>query len=380
MTAPAQIPWTTLVEFPVTDLPVISLYLDMRPDNNNKKTKHEYFFRNELHPRLRTYRPHTPAFESFERDIARIEQYVAEELRSSADAVAIFACAGLNGFFETIPLDAPVEDNALYIYQRPHLYPLLKLSDQHPRYAAVLLSTDTARLHVFGLNESLTEATIESDRYNRTQVGGYSQSRYQRHVDHWREQHVKDVADRLERIVRQEGIAHVVLAGDDTVVAMLRGLLPPHVANKVVDTVRLDMSAPEHELLEHTMTALRRHDARSDGEKVERVFEEYRGNGLAVAGLEPVLEALARGQVMELLVSADFDRQFPGLTPIRSGLLPPIADGEVPPLDPTATREADLPAELTARARHTGATVSFIEDISLLSGVDGVGALLRFRV
>ncbi len=380
MTAPAQIPWSTLVEFPVTNLPVISLYLDMRPDKNNKKTKHAYFFRNELHPRLRTYRPHTPEYESVERDIARIEQYVDEELPASADAVAIFACAGLDGFFETIPLDAPLQDNALFVYQRPHLYPLMRVNDQHPRYAAVLLSTDMARLHVFGLNETVGETSVESERFNRTQVGGYSQSRYQSRIDHWREQHVKDVAETLERVVRQENIAHVVIAGDDTVVAMLRGLLAPHVASKVVDSVRLDMTTPEHELLERTMEALRRHDARTDGEKVERVFEEYRGNGLATAGLEPVLEALARGQVMELLVSADFDRQFSGLTPVRAGLLPPIADGEDAPADPTTTREVDLPAELTARARHTGATVTFIEDVSLLSGVDGVGALLRFRV
>jgi peptide subunit release factor 1 (eRF1) len=34
---------------------------------------------------------------------------------------------------------------------------------------------------------------------------------------------------------------------------------------------------------------------------------------------------------------------------------------------------------LVTRARQTGARVTFIEDPALLSGVGGVGALLRYR-
>lgn len=380
MTTPNEIPWDALVSFEATTLPVVSLYLDTRPDGDNKRTGQAYFIRNELLPRLDTFRAHTPERTSLERDVERIRRYLDETLRPSARAVAIFACAGAGDFFVAIPLDVPLERSELHLYHRPHLYPLVRLTDQYPRYAAVLLDTRTARIHVFGLNASEGSGSLTNRKpLQRTDVGGYSQKRYQRHVDHWREQHVKEVAAALAGVVREEGIEHVVLAGDAVVIPMLDAELTQEVREKVVDVVRMDVRAPEHELLHETLEALRAHDARTDAGKVERLIDEYRAGGLATVGVDGTLEALARGQVMELLVSADFDRRHAERERVRAALVPPLADGEEVPADQNAEREVNLAAELTTRARHTDAAVTFVEDATLLGGFDGVGAFLRFR-
>jgi peptide subunit release factor 1 (eRF1) len=43
-------------------------------------------------------------------------------------------------------------------------------------------------------------------------------------------------------------------------------------------------------------------------------------------------------------------------------------------------RSAAIADELVARARHTNADVTFIEDATKLAGCGGVGAKLRFRL
>ena len=44
-----------------------------------------------------------------------------------------------DGLFTVIPLDAALDGHQLFVGPVPHLYPLVRLIDQHPRYAALLV-------------------------------------------------------------------------------------------------------------------------------------------------------------------------------------------------------------------------------------------------
>src|SRR4051812_30780428 len=77
-------------------LPVISLYLDLRPDQHGKDN-YSPFIRKELPARAGTYPLHSPERESIERDTERIEAYLADRVAPSANGLAIFACAGRDG-------------------------------------------------------------------------------------------------------------------------------------------------------------------------------------------------------------------------------------------------------------------------------------------
>ena len=80
--------------------------------------------------------------------------------------------------------------------------------------------------------------------------------------------HAKEVVDAVERIVREEGINKILLSGDDVILPLLRDQMPKHVAEKVVDIVKMDMRTPEHDVLDKTIDALREHDAEDDRERV----------------------------------------------------------------------------------------------------------------
>ncbi|HWS88445.1 MAG TPA: Vms1/Ankzf1 family peptidyl-tRNA hydrolase [Pyrinomonadaceae bacterium] len=374
-----------LAEFEPVELPVLSLYLNAQA-NEHGRQDFERFLRKEFSERARIFQAHSPERESFERDVERIGEYLRDELRPETNGVAVFACAGAEEFFEAVQTAAPIENHRLYIYNQPHLYPLARLMDQYPRYAVLVADTNRARLFVFGRGKALSSDEIQNVKTRGAKVGGWSQMRYQRHLENYHLQHAKEVAEQLEQVVREDNIEHVILAGDEVIIPQLKEQFPKAVAEKVVDVLSLDINAPEHEILSESLAAMREHDLVSDQDKVQELLNEYRAGGLAVVGSTDTLEALAMGQVEELVIAAqqqnvEGDREDVAILSDAGEVAEPVVAGDDG--GTVANIDADsviVSADLVARARQTGARITFIEDPALLEEVGGCGALLRYRI
>ena len=365
-----------LSAFEPVNLPVISVYLDMQPDQHGRD-QYGTFVRKVLGERLKTYGKDQAARESLERDVERINAFLEEDVERSANGLAIYACHGAN-LFETIQMAAPIDDHWLFVGPVPHLYPLARVNDQYPRYAALLVDTNAARLFVFSLGVAESQQEIANVKTRKTSMGGWSQARYQRHIDNFHSQHMKEVVDILDRVVREEAITRIVLSCDEIARPLLMEELPQHLAEKVVDVVRMDINAPEHEVLKESLDALRAQDATTDEERVDQMIGAWRAGGLAVVGPEDTLEALQMGQVEELLIAARPDALRrassvpPGSTPG-----PVEVETTAPNADPDRLKIAD---ELVTKAQATAARIRFVENADLLHEVGGVGALLRFKI
>ena len=373
-----------LAGFEPVGLPVLSLYLNAQA-NEHGRQDFERFLRKEFSERARTFKAHSPERESFDRDVERINLYLRDELRPETNGVAIFACAGAEEFFEPIQTVAPIENHRLYIYNQPHLYPIARLMGQFPRYAVLVADTNRARLIVIGRGKALSSDEIQNVKTRGAKVGGWSQMRYQRHLEQYHLQHAKEVVDQLERIVREDDIEHIILAGDEVIIPKLKEQFPKTVADKIVDVLSLDINAPEHEVLAESMEAMREYDAQTDAEKVARLLDEYRAGGLAVVGSTDTLEALAMGQVEELVIAArqqhvEGDREDVAILSDNEVAEPVVAGqdgGAVANLEADSVIVAD---DLVTRARQTSARITFVEDPSLLEEVGGCGAFLRYRI
>src|SRR5207247_3840467 len=288
-----------------------------------------------------------------------IREYV-ETVDRSANGLALFSSSAAD-LFEAIPLAAPIEEHRLYISDQPHLYPLARVVDEYPRYAVLLADTQSARMFVFAVNALEREAQVEGTRTKHHKKGGWAQARYQRHTENYHLHHAKEVIDTLARIVRDEAIASVVIAGDEVIVPLIREQLPKDIAERVVDILRLDIRTPERQVLEASLSALREQDAHSDRERVDAVLGAYRANGLGAVGVDGVRRALELGQVDELVITATLDALK------ADAAQEPRGQREGTPAERTIEeRTAD---ELIAKARQTAAKVRFIEDPSLLAAV-----------
>lgn len=364
-----------LAAFAPVDLPVVSFYLSTQADRRGRANFNS-FVRKELKARSRTFPMRSPARVSFDTDAERIKAYL-ENIRPSANGVAIFACAGNGDFFETIALDAPVDEHKLYVYHQPHLYPLARLSDQFSRYAALIADTNAARIYVFGIGRNLGESNVKNPNVSKTQVGGWSQARYQRHIKNYHLHHAKEVVDVLDRVVRKDDVNHIVLAGDEVILPVLRRQFPSHLSERVIGTLRLDIRTPEHVIAERTLEALQMYDAKTDVERVGRLLDEYRAGGLAVVGMHDTLAALSLGQVDELYLSASLEEIHGDDEMVGRGLIDESKKEGVLKGD-GATITVKVADELVTRARQTGANITFVENAALLAGVGGIGATLRY--
>ena len=374
-----------LARFGPVPYPVVSLYLNTQA-NAQGRDQFQTFVRQEFKSRSATYPAGTPDRDSLDKDLERIATYLENDLEPSANGVAIFACSA-GELFEAVQLTAPIEHHWLYIGDKPHLYPLARVDSAYPRYAAVVADTNTARIMVFATGELVNQEDLQGEKTRRTSQGGWSQARYQRHIENFHLQHAKEIVEALERIVQQEDIAQILLAGDEAITPLLREQMPKHLLDKVVDEIRVDTRATLTEVLDATREAMEKLNERSDKEKVEMALDGYRGGGLGVVGPEKTLDALVKGQVDELLLTANLDvmRRISKRAAMATGpdstLLEPAVEteaaGEAAQADPQVVRLAD---EFITRATQTGARVTFLEDASLLENYGGVGALLRFRV
>jgi len=360
------------------DLPVVSLYLNLTPDQHGRE-RHDVFLRKAFAERRKAFDPHSAEHASLERDTERITEYLASQVDPSRNAVAIFACSGAGEFFEAIQLDVPIEDHWLFIAAVPHIYPLVRLVDQFPRYASVLVDTHRARILVFGLGAVERRAEVVGVKTRRTSMGGWSQARYQRRADHMHQQHLKEVADALETIVRRDNVQHVIVAGDDVVVALLRDEMPKFLTDRLLDVLKLDRTAGDDAIIEATLDVLRAKDAETDAERVRDVVDAWQSGGLGVVGPEATLRALELGQVDELLIAGDPQAIKPVQTLPQDAAPEPLAV-ETSSSRESAPRQIQLSDELVTRAQQTAAPVRIIENRDLLKPYGGVAASLRFRI
>ena len=361
---------------PSEQIPVLSLYLDAGPDQHGRES-YGAWLRKTLGDRARALKG--DARKSFDQDAQRITEFLGSDAKRSANGLAIFACSA-RGLFETVQLDVPLHDHWLFVGSVPHLYPLARLNDQYPRYAALLVDTHSARLFVFGLGAAESGTEVHNVKTRKSSAGGWSQARYQRHLANFHLQHMKEVVDTLERVVRDEQINQIVISCDEVTKPTLLEQMPQHLAARVVDVVRLDVNAPERDVLMATLDALRERDAETDAERVAALLDAWRAGGLGVVGPEETLQALEMGQVEELVITAT-----PELLRRATALAAPVAPGPVD-VDTSApaagidTERHKLADARVTKAQQTSARIRFIEDPHLLGDVGGVGAILRFRI
>lgn len=353
--------------------PVLSMYINTQPDQHGRDN-YASFVRKALDSRASAYSSRSVEKESFDSDSSKIADWLRSELLPASNGAVVFACAGAGEFFDTLQLEAPIDEHEFHVGRMPQLNTLARVNSEYPAYAAVVADTNTARIFVFGLAHMLNSESIENTKVrSRTQVGGWSQARYQRHVENYHLHHVKEVVDRLDKLLQHERVEFVIFAGDEVILPILREQLTPRLAQRVIDGPKLDISTPEHVVLEATLAAVREHHATSISQEVSSMLDKSRAGGLAAADLDNVLTALVNGQVDTLFLSTSSARlgTGDGKTREKFARLLPVAEA-------ASASVTELAGALVTRAYQTSASVRFTEDAAL-QAAGGVGATLRYR-
>ena len=360
-----------------TEFPFISVYLNTEP-NEHGRADFNVFLKKQLSEHQDKIKEDSKERESFDRDAERISEYAAK-INPSANGVAIFACSGANDFFKTVEFDVPFQNDRFFVFNKPHIYPMARLMDQNPRYAIVLADTNSAQIYVSQRGRILEQEEIQNEKTNRSEVGGWSQMRYQRHNDEIHKKHAKEVIEALAEIVREDNIKQVILAGNEEVtIPLLREELSKELEEKIIGTIRMDVKTPEKEIFEAAEQAIKQQDTLRDKAKIDYLKEQNYDDGMGVTGVAKTLKALENGQVQELYISANFDE-----IEYNEGQINKILKDYAPgngSTTPNVKEARQIADELIKQGIATAEDVRFIEDEHLLKEFGGTGALLRFKM
>jgi peptide chain release factor subunit 1 len=381
----------TLGSFEPDGYTFLSLYLNTEA-NETGRENYPVWLKKRLSEEGRTYNDDPDGTERFGKVIEKINGFVDEEADPAANGIAIFAALGDEQIFEAVQLAVPFRENQMFRYDRPYLFPLVRAIYQNPRYAVLWADTNKADIYIFGGENRIRSDNDADERVeniqnrvtNRTQVGGWSQARFQRHVDNFHLQHAKEVVAELEEIMRKKEIDQLILCGDETtIIPILRPQLSKAVDEKIVAVINMSQYDSTEEIHTRTLEAIGIENATRDKAKVEDVNNAAKAAaGLGTLGVADTLRALSNGQAQELVLSADIDSIEYGPAEIE-GILEEYrphdehAPTETLPIGQFAGEVAD---QLILRAINTDAKITFIEDASLLRDAGGVGSILRYNM
>ncbi len=136
-----------LADIESENLPVLSIYLDMQPQETGARPALRsglVVLKDRLREIEKTFPPRGDDLDSFKADAARVERYLKEELAPATQGLAVFACSGRE-LFETVEVGVPFE-NQVSVGPMPDLYQLVRLLDEHETALVAVVDTNTARI------------------------------------------------------------------------------------------------------------------------------------------------------------------------------------------------------------------------------------------
>lgn len=308
-------------------------------------------------------------------DFDRIRRFFEQEfVRDGAQGVGVF-CGSLDGLWATRELVASVPD-AVHVGRQLHLAPLARLVDRGGGALVLMATREQGRFYELrdGRLEELADLSDRQPR--RHDQGGWSQARMQRHVDELATDHLRDVAEELDKRVRaSQGGIRVVVFAPEASRAELSGLLSQEAQNAVAGWAHAEAHATSADLLELAAPVLEQVRVQRERELVERWREEAGREGRAASGWAATLEAASDARVETLLLDAAAGRaawRCPSCGR-ASG-----TEGACP-LDGTAMErvESGLDLAIQQTVIHGGG-VLVLEHVPDLGPLEGMAALLRF--
>ncbi len=312
--------------------------------------------------------------EGLRRDRERVREYFENEFdRDGTLGLAVF-CASLDNLWAALPLSASVPD-AVKVNRSLYLAPLVSLVGRGE--GALVVFVGRERGDVYRLRAGRLEEIVEQhdETPGRHDQGGWSQARYQRHIEKLVHDHLKEVAEHVDGQVRRlRGPRLIVVASEETR-PEFESELSNDARKAIIGWTSAEAHATPAELLELVEPLLESWRGEQETEAVERWKEEAGRNARASSGWGPTLEAASDGRVDLLLFQEGADREAwecPACGRLE-------IEGGACPLDGTQLehREDGLDLAVHQTLAH-GGTVWAIRQRQDLEPVEGIGALLRF--
>ena len=312
--------------------------------------------------------------QALRKDFDRIRRYFTDEFdRDGARGLAVFA-AGLDNAWTALPLSESVPDG-IKVGRQFYLAPLVPLVGRGEGALVAAVNRERGQIYRLRGGRLVDLADRSEEQPRRHDQCGWSQARFQRHVDELAAEHMRTVAEELNRQVRRLHRPSIVVACAEEYRSEFEELLSQEARAALAGWVNAEAHAGPAELLERARPVLEGWLARQEESTLERWREEAGRNGRAAAGWEQTLEAASDGRVECLLFDESVDRQVWQCPACGRAS---TSEGNCP-LDGTRMEQrADGVDVAVHQALAHGGSVWAVRHSPDLGPAEGIAALLRF--
>jgi peptide chain release factor subunit 1 len=329
----------------------------------------------EAHRSLLEHEVREAAHEDLERCRAFVDRF---QPRGACRGLALFSCSGRD-FWQHYPLPRPVPDQFAW-GAHPLVLPALRLMEEYPRTAVILVDREQGRYFGGRLGEVEELASMREDTPRRVKEGGWyglAERRIERHIEDHVRRHLKKVAAEAREVFCEWPVAALLVGGNQELFEEFRRCLHPSLRERWAGTLPVAANASieqVHEVVLGAETELRQ--AR-ESESLRQLYEESGAGHCGVVGVVETLRAVYFGEVDRLLVDADL--HLAGYGCERCGALAqtnrhcPICESS------SLSPRRDLVDEAIEAALAHGGQVEVVGEHAQFRAEGGIGALLRFQ-
>jgi len=310
--------------------------------------------------------------EYFDENVSLVMKYLKQNPLKSG-SLCIFACWALD-FFKAIPLTVPVK-NLVWIDSSPYIRPLAELQDEYEDVAVVVADNKKAQIFLISAAVANSEEVIKGNVKNHVKKGGWSQKRYERRRDKQLHLYAHEIVEALSRLHMEENFRRILLVGGKKILHLVHESLPHELQKQVVEK-HLYLGQKEGEIHKDIMDMLFEQERMSEQDLWEKIRAEYFRGGLAVVGLDEVLEAAKERRVEKMIVTRTFrpeGRKCYNCSNIHSGVVEACSA-----CGSKSLFKVDVVNEIVEMLEQTGADTDFINPIQALIDAGEIAALLRY--
>lgn len=294
-----------LAKLPETDFPFITIYLNVNADeflaNQERNRIYVKNFFQKMSDEIRADE-NKERLESFGKDENEIRNFIEKELDTKTHGLAIFACDKL-GVFETFQSIRPFE-NELVVDSYPHLKQLALQADEYEKALVIMTDAKYSRIFDVRLGGTIIEkANIESILHRNHSQGGWSQLRYQRHIEKQIEDHYIETASIAVEIAEAENFQNIILIGQEHEIKNFERHLPKRFTTKIININHLQMRENINTIIQTIIDDLYQKEQQEELKKVMEVIDRSNYNDRATVGIQDISELARQGRVNTLLVS-----------------------------------------------------------------------------
>src|SRR5829696_6269416 len=182
-------------------------------------------------------------------DFERIARWFDDDFdRDGAQGLAVFA-AGLDNFWLTLSLPEPVPDR-VKIASNFYLAPLVPLVGSSDGAIVAVVGREQGQLYRLRAGKLQEIAEHYDEQPGQHDQGGWSQGRYQRHIEKLVRDHLKAVGGEIDRRVRRRGDLQMVIVAPEEIRGDIESALSNEAREAIVGWTNARSNANATELLE----------------------------------------------------------------------------------------------------------------------------------